>query len=177
MSTPASRLNTPKCNALAMQKRTNVPHPPQRPMPPWTSRTNWIHVQTTNQYTMPAVQPSRKRHSARGSRASATSTGVRAKGVSQTKLKGGKSRIRKAADIAASAKLSGSLRGLFIHQIRHVGAADERAAEYHLESDGKPIIAVGVELRGGHVSGYRQVPPRPLQGLADGPDVHLCSFE
>ena len=60
---------------------------------------------------------------------------------------------------------------LFIHHVCHVGAADERAAEYHLESDGETVVAIGVELRGRDVLGHLQIAARRLEVLTDGGDV------
>src|SRR5579883_82637 len=106
-----------------------------------------------NQYTMPANSPSKKRQSGRGSRAKAMSSGVSAMGASHGRpwlgrIQFGNSKTRSAAVSSASAKLSGDLGSLFIHLVRHVGTADQRAAEDHLEADRKAVIAIGVELGG-----------------------------
>ena len=39
---PAQAAKIARCRPLRIAKRVNVAQPPQRPMPPWTSSTNWI---------------------------------------------------------------------------------------------------------------------------------------
>src|SRR3984957_21276781 len=89
------------------------------------------------------------------------------------KIKFGKTRIRSTAVSSASAKLSRNAGRFFIHLVRHVGAADQRAAEYHFEADGKAKVAISVELRRSHVTCHRQISTRGLQILADRGDVHI----
>src|ERR1700686_2488780 len=125
-----------------------------------------------NQYVIPVNSPNRKRHNGRVSRASATRSGVNAMGASHGtpkagKIRLGKTRIRSAAVSSASAKLSRDAGRFVIHLVCHVGAADQRAAEYHLEADGKAILAIGVELCRHDIACDRQVPARRLQILAD----------
>src|SRR5713226_8399096 len=95
-----------------------------------------------------------KRHSGRCSRERAMSSGVNASGASQAcpasaKIKFGKTRMRSNALSSASAKLNSESRCFFIHQVRHVGTADQRAAENHLEADGKAVVAIGIKLSQG----------------------------
>src|SRR5258707_13943142 len=104
------------------------------------------------------------------------SSGVSASGASQAcpasaKIKFGKTRMRSNALSSASAKLNRESRCFFIHQVRHVGAADQRAAENHLEADGKAVVAIGVELLLRYVCRYRQVSTRWLKVLRNGGDV------
>src|SRR5579864_9692116 len=131
---------------------------------------------------MPVNSPSRKRQSGRGSRDNANRSGARAMGASQgmpkfSRMMLGKTRIRSTAVSSASAKLSRNAGGLFIHLVRHVGAADQRAAKHHLETDGEAIVTVGVELRRGHVGRDGKISARRLQILADGGDVDVSAAE
>src|SRR5580704_769954 len=100
---------------------------------------------------MPENSPNKKRQSGRGSRASATSRGVRATGASHGnptvgKIRLGKTRIKSTAVSSASAKLSRDAGGFVIHLVRHVRTADQRAAENHLEADGQAIVAISGKL-------------------------------
>src|ERR1700688_3683327 len=100
---------------------------------------------------MPVNSPNKKRHSGRGSRPSAIRRGVKATGASQGspnvgKIKFGKTRIMSTAVSRASAKLRRDPGSFVIHLVGHVGAADQRAAEYHLEADGQAVVAIGIEL-------------------------------
>src|SRR5579871_5596176 len=132
---------------------------------------------------MPANSPNRKRQSGRGSHASATRSGVNAMGASQGSpkvgnIRLGKTRIKSTAVSSASRKLSRDAGRFFIHLVRHVGAADQRTAEYHLEPDGKAILAIGGELRRRHVGYHRQISARRLQILADRRhvDTHIAEI-
>src|SRR5271165_1896814 len=115
---------------------------------------------------MPQIQPSRKRRAGRGSRPSAQSSGASANGASQVWFALGKVRISRTAVSSASAGLT-AVRSLLIHLIRHIGAAHQRTAKHHLESDGKPIIAISVKLRRSDVLSYGQIAACWLQILAD----------
>src|SRR5690348_4225446 len=115
-----------------------------------------------NQYTMPANSPSKKRQSGRGSRARAINSGVSAMGASQGspwpgRTQFGKTNTRRAAVSSASAKLNGTLGSFLIHLVRHIGTADQWAAEDHLEADRQAILAIGIELGGRHVFGHAQI--------------------
>src|SRR5689334_5433203 len=106
------------------------------------------------------------------------SSGASARGASHGwpefgKAAFGKTRMRRTAVSSASAKLSSDAGGFFIHQVSHVGAADQRAAEHHFEANRESVAAVGVKLSRRNVGGHRQVPPRRLQVLADGGDVDV----
>src|ERR1039458_10608733 len=85
----------------------------------------------------------------------------------------GKVRTRSTADSSARAKLSRDSGGFFIHQIGHVGTADQRTAEYHLESDGESIFAVGVELSGRYVGCHRQGPSRSVPLMCHFGHLHV----
>src|ERR1700682_6375507 len=106
------------------------------------------------------------------------SSGVSASGASQVspdsgKIKFGKTRMRSNALSSASAKLNSESRCFFIHQVRHIGTADQRAAENHLEADGKTVVAIGVELGLRYVCRYWKISTSRLQILADGGDVRV----
>lgn len=60
---------------------------------------------------------------------------------------------------------------LFIHQVCHVGATDEGAAEDHIKAEGEAEVAVEVELLRGDVFGDGEVAAGGLEVLADGGDV------
>src|SRR5579884_1228163 len=120
---------------------------------------------------MPAAYPSRKRRSGRGSRASATRSGVRAKGASQTRFSGGKMMTSRNAERSASSQSSGDPRSLFIHHLCHIRAPDIRAAEDHSQPRGKAGVAVGVKLLGEDILGYGEIAASRLKILADGSDV------
>src|SRR5260370_39306753 len=82
------------------------------------------------------------------------SRGDSANGARNVALKSGLIRTRDAAATSASAKLTAEPGSLFIHVVRHVGAADKGTAEDHLESYGEAVVAVSVELGGGDVGGH-----------------------
>src|SRR5579859_6433218 len=86
----------------------------------------------------------------------------------------GKTKIRSTAVSSASAKLNRDAGSFFIHLVRHVGTADQRAAEYILEADGKSIVAIGRKPRRRDVGRDPQVPASRLQVLTDGGDVNTC---
>src|SRR6185312_2524310 len=86
--------------------RTNVPHPPQRPIPPWTSSTNWIQEHTANQNTNPEAHPRINLRFQEDSRAHAISRGANATGASQVKLTFGKIRTSSTPDSRDKARFT-----------------------------------------------------------------------
>src|SRR5689334_13336443 len=57
MSGPANHAKTAKWSPFKIENSRNEPQPPHLPIPPCTSRTNWIQVHRKNQKKMPAAQP------------------------------------------------------------------------------------------------------------------------
>src|SRR5579871_5778900 len=130
----------------------------------------------------PVNSPSKKRQSGRYSRAKAKSSGANANGASHgtPRLSSaglGNVRTRSTAESSARAKLSRDSGGFFIHQIGHIGTADQRPTEHHFEPDAEAVIAIGIELRRRDVGRDRKIPSRGLKILTDSCNIHIVGAQ